>query len=264
MSDCKVFLFLIINLHQIMKTKFLLVILFSFSQSLFSQNTFFENYPQNRNPYIGGYEGYYKDFHNIIQEKNLQPCNNPNEIYVLKVVILPDSSIQFVKELNEKIINSNKCAYNLAREVAKYQKNWNPVIIDGTKQTSVANFIIFPDDFFNNYRDGYFPNYTPPKYVDKKTGVERNYEKDFVMKFNKKRFRWNDVFVIQGEFTVTKEGKVKDIFLPRPSGLDEFDKEIKNTINILSKNMRPATINGTPIDDRFSFMVYGSTEVEYN
>ncbi len=230
----------------------------------FSQNTFFESNPQNKIPYIGGYKGYYKDFHNTIKEKNLQPCSNPNEIYLLTVVILPDSSIQFVKEQNEKILNSNKCAYNLAREVAKYQKNWNPVTKNGIKETSVANFIIYPDDLFNNYQDGYVPNYTPPKYVDKKTGAERSYAKDFVIKFNKKRFRWNDIFVIQGEFTVTKDGKVKDIFLPRPSGLYEFDKEIQNTINILAKNMRPATINGTPVDDRFSFTVYGSTEVEYN
>lgn len=230
----------------------------------FSQNTFFENYAVSRNPYIGGYEGYYKDFKKIIEEKNLQPCKNPDEIYVLKVVILQDASIQFIKELNEKILNNNKCAYNLAREVAKYQKNWNPLTVNGIKETSIANFVIYPDDFFNNNHNNYLPNYTPPKYVDKKTGKEKNYAQDFVMKFNKRRFSWNNVFVIQGEFTVTKEGKVKDIFLPRPSGLDEFDKEIKNTINILSKNMRPATINGKPIDDRFSFSVYGSTEVEYN
>ncbi|MBB5332099.1 TonB family protein [Chryseobacterium koreense] len=223
-----------------------------------------ENYPDFQTPYIGGYQAYYKDFHDIVKEKNLQPCSNPNEIYLFTVLVTEDGSLQFIKDLNEKNVNNNKCAYQLAREVAKYQNNWNPAVVDRIKKSAVARFIIYPADLFENYTEGYVPNYTPPIYYDKKTGERRNFSKDFVMKFDKKRFNWYDLFLIMAEFTVTTEGKVKDIVITKSSGVEQFDKEIKNTINILSKTWKPATINGNPIEDRYSFAIKGITEVEYN
>ena len=185
-----------------------------------------------------------------------------NELYQFTILIKDDASIQFVKDLNEKNVNDNKCAYQLAREVAKHQTGWNPAVIDGVKQNAVARFIIYPADLFNNYREGYFPNYTPPLYLDKKKGKRRNFTSDFVSTFDKRRFDWNDLFVIMAEFIITKEGKVKDILITKRSGVYEFDREIENTIKVLAKNWIPATINGNPIDDRYSFVIKGVTDPE--
>ena len=50
--------------------------------------------------------------------------------------------------------------------------------------------------------------------------------------------------------------------MTRSSGVEQFDKEVQNTVNILSKNFIPATINGKAVDDRFSFTITGITEQE--
>lgn len=231
------------------------------SACIFSQKIL-NRYPANQTPYIGGYQQYYKDLHDIATEKKLQPCTNPDEIYEFRVVIMDDGSVQYIRDLNQKTVDRNKCAYNLAREAAKYQTNWNPAVVKGIKQVAVASFLIYPAELFANYQEGYVPNYTPPVYLDKKTGVARDFPKDFVLKFNKNRFNWNDIFTIMAEFTVTKDGKIKDVVLTKPSGVEEFDKEIRNTINILSKTWKPATINGNPFEDRYRFTINGITDPE--
>ena len=237
-----------------------LILFFMMCFAISNAQEILQKYPTGQTPYKGGYEAYYKDFVDIIKEKNLQPCSNPDELYVLTLVVMPDSSVQFVKDVNEKIVDKNKCAYNLARETAKYMKNWSPALVHGLPETAVARFIIYPNDLFNNYREGYYPNYTSPVYNNGRNN--NSFVRDFVYKFNKRRFNWFDVFVIQGEFTVTKEGKVKDFVMTRPSGVYEFDKEVQMTVNILSKHFKPATINGKPVDDRFTFLVKGITDPE--
>ena len=58
-----------------MKNFFYLFLLFT----TFSNAQIIEQFPAKQLPYKGGYEGYYKDFQQIILEENLQPCTNPNE-----------------------------------------------------------------------------------------------------------------------------------------------------------------------------------------
>lgn len=137
-----------------MKYKLILIIILLKFSAASSQTQILERYPDHQLPYKGGYEAYYKDFHDIIIDKKLQPCSNKNEIYQFSVLVRPDSTIQFIKDLNAKVVESNKCTHDLAREVAKYQKGWSPALINNIKQSAVARFMIFPDDLFNNYREG--------------------------------------------------------------------------------------------------------------
>ena len=107
-------------------------------------------YPNNQSPYIGGYEAYYKDLHDIIVEENLKPCTNKSEFYQFSVLVKTDSTISFIKDSNLDYFSKNKCAAELARTAAKYQSKWNPATVDGIKQPAVATFMIFPDDLFQN------------------------------------------------------------------------------------------------------------------
>ena len=111
-----------------------------------------EHYPAYQIPYIGGYEAYYKDFHEIVTEKNFQPCENKSEFYQLKLLINADKTVSFIKDHNAQNIENNKCAYDLAREVAQSQKAWNAATVDGFPKAAVASFLIFPDDLFQNYK----------------------------------------------------------------------------------------------------------------
>lgn len=246
-----------------MKTKlfFVLIFLFKFSVA-HSQTEVLQRYPENQIPYNGGYIGYYKDFYDIVVEKKLQPCSNKNEIYQFSVLIKPDSSIQFIRDLNTKVVESNKCTYNLAREVAKYQNGWNPASVNSMKQSAVARFIIFPDDFFNNYREGYYPLFTVPVYNNYgKDNIDR-FRKELIAKLDLRRFSWNDIFTVETEFTITKEGKLEDVILTKKTGLDEFDRMIILSFKDMKKKWAPATINEQPIDFRFRLTLKAITDPE--
>ena len=246
------------NTHP-MKTRLLLFILIFKFVAAQSQEVL-NRYPDYQVPYIGGYEAYYKDFHDIIIEQKLQPCPNKEEIYQFSVLVQADASIQFIRDFNTKIVESNKCAYNLARTVAKFQKGWKPAVVKNVKTSAVARFIIFPDDFLSNYREGYYPAFQLPIY--------NNYEKDHINRFREelvsrldlRRFSWNDIFTIESEFVITKEGKLEDAILTKKTGLEEFDRMIIHTFKGMKKKWKPATINGQPVDFRFRLMLKGSTD----
>ncbi|GGG46577.1 hypothetical protein BXY58_0538 [Epilithonimonas arachidiradicis] len=231
--------------------------------NLFSQNKVLTEFPKNQLPYIGGYEAYYNDFHNIIAEQNLQPCNNKNELYQFSVLITSDASIKFIKDVNEQYVEKNKCAYNLARQVAQYQKNWNPAIVDGLKENAIARFIIYPDDLFENFRNGYTPVFTAPVFNLSEKDHLGEFQKDLLSKLDLRRFDWNDIFTVETEFIINKEGKMENIILTKPSGLHEFDKMIINSYKSIRKKWKPATINGIPIDYRFKHTLRAVTDPQY-
>lgn len=226
----------------------------------FAQTNILERFPDNQIPYTGGYKAYYKDFHDIITEKGLKPCDNKQELYQFSVLIKQDSTIQFIKDLNPKVVEANKCAYNLAREVAKYQAGWNPALVNLMPKSAVARFIIYPDDLFSSYQDGYLPNFTAPVYNFYEKDHIKNFRKELVNKLDLKRFSWNDVFTVEAEFTVTKDGKLQDIILTKKTGLEEFDRMIVYTFKEMRKKWKPATINGLPVDFRYRMALVGSTD----
>jgi len=236
---------------------FLLTILFI---NLFSQNKVLTEFPKSQSPYIGGYEAYYRDFHDIIVEKNIQPCINKNELYQFSIFITADGNIKFIKDLNEKHVEENKCAYNLARQVAQYQKGWNPAILDGIKQNAVARFIIYPDDLFENFRNGYLPSFTAPVFNSLEKNNLDEFRKELLSKIDVRRFDWNDIFTVEAEFTINKEGKMEKIILTKSSGLYEFDKMIINSYKSIRKKWKPATINGNPVDFRFKHTLRAVTD----
>ena len=133
-------------------------------------------------------------------------------------------------------------------------------MVKNVKTSAVARFIIFPDDFFSNYREGYYPAFQLPIY--------NNYEKDHINRFREelvsrldlRRFSWNDIFTIESEFVITKEGKLEDAILTKKTGLEEFDRMIIHTFKGMKKKWKPATINGQPVDFRFRLMLKGSTD----
>ncbi|KFC23483.1 energy transducer TonB [Epilithonimonas lactis] len=246
-----------------MKNKLLITLLFVFNFFIVqSQTQILERYPDYQLPYKGGYEAYYKDFHDIIVDKKLQPCSNKNEIYQFSVLIRPDSSIQFIKDLNPKIVESNKCAHDLAREVAKYQKGWNPALVNNINQSAVARFMIFPDDLFSNYREGYVPIFTSPVYNNYGDDHIVRFRKELLARFDLRRFSWNDIFTVETEFTITKEGKLEDAILTKKTGLEEFDRMILLTFKGMKKKWTPASINGQPIDFRYRLTLKAITDSE--
>lgn len=244
-----------------MKTKLFFALFFIFNLSLIqSQTQILQKYPKNQIPYKGGYVGYYKDFHDIVIEKKLLPCNNAQEMYQFSILITPDAEVKFIKDFNEKGVQQNKCTYDLAREVAKHQKGWIPATVNNFKQNAIATFVIYPDDIFTRYTEGYTPDLILPVYNENKEKNKDIFWKELKNNLDLKRFDWNNTFSVDVDFTITKEGKLEDIFLSKPTGLAEFDQMITYGFKRMKKKWTPASINGLPIDYRIKFTIGGVTD----
>ncbi len=239
-----------------------LFLLFSMCQLYMSQTKFLSSYPKFQEPYVGGDKGYYKDFHDIVFSKNLKTCNDQNEIYQFRVLVMPDSTISFVQELNANYLERNKCAYDMARTVAKYQKKWLPANEDGKATPALASFIIYPQDIFNNYYEGYLPKVTYPFYGKNPKESSENFKKDLLNKIDLSRFIWNDIFFMEIEFIINKEGKMEDVVLLNTSGLESFDKRILWAFKDLKTKWSPATINSVPFNYRYRFSLRIITDIK--
>lgn len=236
-----------------------LYFLFFFIPFLFSAQIL-ENFPKYQVPYQGGYEGFYKDFHEIAIAKNLQPCENKGEFYQLKLLINEDKSVSFIKDHNTQNIENNKCAYNLAREAAQYLKGWNAATVDGFPKAAVANFLIFPDDLFGNYQENYTPNFKMPIYGNYKGNGQEEFRKGIVNRIDLRRFDWNDKFDVIFEFIITKDNKLENIVMIKSSSMVEFDKQVVFGIKSTAKRWKAATVNGIPVDCKYLLRLNAITD----
>ena len=246
----------IIFLKLIMK-KYIPLFLF-FSVAINAQ--ILDRFPQYQVPYIGGYANYYKDFHEIVIEKNMKPCSNKGETYEFRVLINEDHSISFIKDYNSGYIDRNKCAYELAREVAKHQTNWNAAKVDGFPKAAVASFIVFPDDLFDRYQEGYVPQITYPTYGNYEGGGAKEFRNGITNRIDTRRFDWNDRFNVIVEFIITKDSKIENILMIKSSSHEELDKQIVFGIKSTKKLWKPATINGQPVDYRYRLQLNAVTD----
>lgn len=219
-----------------------------------------QEYPRYQIPYKGGYANYYKDFHEIIVENKLQPCTNKGEVYEFRVLVNEDQSISFIKDYNSEYVARNKCAYDLAREVAKHQTDWNAAQVDGVPKAAVASFLVFPDDLFENYREGYTPQFTYPIYGKYDGNGAKEFRKGITNRIDTRRFDWNDRFNVIVEFIITKESTIENIVMIKSSSHDELDKQIVFGIKSTKKQWKAAIINGKPVDYRYRLQLNASTD----
>jgi hypothetical protein len=81
-----------------------LVGMFLLCLSLFAYSQNISYFPKGQESYDGGPVQFYKDFHQILIDKGLKPCENKNEFHMLKLVVYEDASVKYVKdELNPEL-----------------------------------------------------------------------------------------------------------------------------------------------------------------
>lgn len=232
--------------------------LFLFSMIILSLKVFgqgtaseFYYYPHNQQPYKGGETQFYKDFHQILIDKNLKPCDQKSEIFYLKVLITENASIKYVKDdTNKDLAEKNKCAYDLGLQVVRYMDKWNPAIIDGVAKPAVAGFFINPNDLFENYQEGYTPKEEPALFENRSDGISR-FRNEVVKKINLTGFQWKNSFKLVTMFVVKADGTIDEVKLEQSSGIQEFDERIIRGIKAIKKKWKPATVGGIPVNYRF-------------
>lgn len=225
--------------------KYLLFLLCS--SSMFSQ-TIHEKYPDNQTDYIGGNVQFYKDFQQVLKDKNLEPCADKAENLHFRLVVYPDKSIKYVKS-EDPTVETYKCTFELSKQVVKYLKGWNPAEVNGEKVAAATTFLIIPSELFGEIKEGYDPI----------NDLEMAMYEGGIQKFRKKVFQGIDIsgynftgtFRMEATFYIERDGSMSNIELPQSSGLKVFDDMIITSLSKIKNKWKPGTIHGIPVRYKF-------------
>ena len=224
---------------------FILFILYSNS---FAQDIY-EQYPAGQTDYIGGNVQFYKDFHQVLIDKKLQPCENKNEAISFRIVVYPDKKIKYIKSEDSESLEKNKCAFELTKEVAKYLTGWNPAIVDGNKVAAVTSFWIIPHELFQELPQGYDP-INDMEMATYEGGIN-NFRKKVFQSIDLSRFTFTGTFRLEVTFIVETDGKMSDVQLAQSTGLKAFDDMVIKSISQIRNKWTPGSIHGIPVRYRF-------------
>ncbi|MDN3605984.1 energy transducer TonB [Kaistella yonginensis] len=225
--------------------KYLLFLLCS--SSMFSQ-TIHEKYPDNQTDYIGGNVQFYKDFQQVLKDKNLEPCADKAENLHFRLVVYPDKSIKYVKS-EDPTVETYKCTFELSKQVVKYLKGWNPAEVNGEKVAAATTFLIIPSELFGEIKEGYDPI----------NDLEMAMYEGGIQKFRKKVFQGIDIsgynftgtFRMEATFYIERDGSMSNIELAQSSGLKVFDDMIITSLSKIKNKWKPGTIHGIPVRYKF-------------
>ncbi|WP_072997461.1 energy transducer TonB [Epilithonimonas mollis] len=233
-----------------MKTKFFILLLFSVFLRISAQEKHI-GFPRDQHKYLGGMEGFYKDFHKILIDKKLKPCDNKKEFYHAPVLI---KSFDSVELLENKSAQENKCSFELTKEVLKYMDNWMPAKIDGIETPAVAVINIYPDDLFDNYKEGY--NFFNKDYESSDFDIDE-FRKKIAnqISLDNFNFKGSGKLTIVTSFIVNTEGRLEKLRIEKSSGSQRFDEMVMDAIKRTQKNKtwKPAKTHGMLINTNFSF-----------
>lgn len=214
---------------------------------MFSQ-TIHEKYPDNQTDYIGGNVQFYKDFQQVLKDKNLEPCADKAENLHFRLVVYPDKSIKYVKS-EDPTVETYKCTFELSKQVVKYLKGWNPAEVNGEKVAAATTFLIIPSELFGEIKEGYDPI----------NDLEMAMYEGGIQKFRKKVFQGIDIsgynftgtFRMEATFYIERDGSMSNIELAQSSGLKVFDDMIITSLSKIKNKWKPGTIHGIPVRYKF-------------
>ena len=231
-----------------MKIKFLLLFsLFIFSNA-YSQDIY-ESYPEGQQSYIGGDVQFYKEFHQVLVDKKLEPCANKDEAFFFRFVVYPDSTVKYLKTDDLEMQEKNKCTFELTKTVAKHLTGWNPPVVDGKKVGAIYGFWIVPSQLFQNLRPGYDPFFDMQD-ASYQGGIN-NFRKKVFQSVDLNGFNIERTFRLVVTFNIESDGKMSNVELAESSGLKTFDDMVIKSISTIRSKWTPANINGVPIRSKF-------------
>lgn len=212
--------------------------LFFFHQILFSQETvIYDQYPYGQEAYSGGKKQLYMDIHQALIDHEIDKCENPNQKYTVKLIVQKDATVLFVKNPDSAYLESNKCAYELSKDVLKYLTKWKPAVHNKEKLNAIFEFDMVPRDLFDEFVDGYVG-----------VGLDRNIPQfpGGIEAFRNKFMNLMEMPEFQGRmscevfFKINKDGQIVDLITKSSPYSAMLEKNIKNAIaNIKDKWILP-------------------------
>ena len=228
--------------------------------SMISHAQIMDEFPEGQPFYKNGLNNLYSDIHDIIMKENLKPCENKNEIYQPRILILKNGQMIVQNDYDKSAVSNNKCAYDISQKILKKLKDWQIATIKEKKIDAFSQFIIYPNDLFENYTPSYNTNdyYIPASYP----GGYKKFQQDM----HKNLITLLQDYDIQGklyiDFFVDEKGNITDVKV-QPEVFDNlFVMEFKRTLARIKTKWSPATFRGIPIKQRISYII--GFQTKYN
>ena len=199
--------------------------------------------------YKGGFVNFYKEAHQIIIDKKLLPCDKKEALYHQEFIVTKDGEFKKI-EPNPNVYNANKCASDLLDKVLPELKNWTSTQKDGKNISARSLFYFFPDDLFENYKEGYDPKKLSADASFLNGGVSL-FRGEVAKKVDLSGFNGRGKITVVIKFVVDVDGSVTDVAVEKSSGLREFDECFIYAIKKVKKKWEPAKINATPVRQRY-------------
>ena len=232
-----------------LKTMRKILLLFLFFVSFFKAQ---ETIPFNHNNdlfYKGGFVNFYKEAHQVIMEKKLAPCDKKEALYHQEFIVTEKGEFKKI-ENHPNVYNANKCASDLLDKILPELKNWTPVEKNGNNITAKGLFAFFPDDLFENYKDGYAPEKLNADAGFKPNGLS-SFRDEVAKRVDLGGFNGKGKITVIINFVVDIDGSVTDVAVEKSSGLKEFDERFVYALKHVKKKWDPAKYNGTPVRQRY-------------
>lgn len=228
--------------------KFISIFLFLFSATFCKAQ---ESIPFIGNDFLykGGFVNFYKEAHQVIMEKKLAPCDKKEALYHQEFIVTDKGEFKKI-EPNPNVYNANKCAGDLLDKVLSELKNWTPAQKDGKNISARSLFAFFPDDLFENYKEGYDPKKLNADASFLNGGVG-SFRDEVAKKVDLSGFNGRGKITVIIKFVVDVDGSVTDVVVEKSSGLREFDERFIYAIKHVKKKWEPAKINATPVRQRY-------------
>ncbi|WP_297985306.1 hypothetical protein [uncultured Chryseobacterium sp.] len=202
------------------------------------------SFPTNQNAYEGGMEALYKDLHDGLIKDSIKVCSNADEVYRMKVLVDENANVKFVHEFDTQYVESNFCAFEIAKKSLKYLTKWNAPEVNGKKVKALFEFYFSPSDLINNFSPGYKAENFLTSASFKNRGI-----KEFQQQFSK-CFDFGDFEFTEIEFTVNFEintkGEIQFIFIEPDYGNKSFTNMILGCLETKEK-WEPGKYRNTPV-----------------
>ncbi len=229
--------------------KALLSFLFLSILSYAQQPVIYDSYPNDQTSYAGGQMQFYKDFHHILMKQNLQPCDDKNGYYTLKLVVYPNATVSYIKDDND-LQASAECGKELTRKVLPHMKGWIPLTVNGEKVAALTTFMIYPNALFENFKGGYNPAKQETMPVFK--GGLNGFRQEIADRIDISRFRGKGTYRFNVKFVVNQQGKIENVYIENPSDLQELNHMIIAAVESIKTPWKPATFRNHPVNYYFT------------
>ncbi len=237
-------------------TLFLFVLFF---ESAFSQKTL-AKYPDGQFPYQGGSLQLFSEMQNYFLKSGSTPCDK-NEMYFVSLKIDENGKPSLIKKKSdEKSIEKNKCAFNLAVKSLGSLKNWQPAEQDGKKVAAYFDFPFQPNNFFDNYKSDYdIAKAYQSAAIPGGVGAFRRDARESLRNY----LDW-DSYSPQGTFIISfaidTDGEITNVDIePKVENNKVLLEDIKFALKKIKGKWTPAKTNGVPVRSWFRIPINFNT-----